>query len=107
MTVVSAPHNLGNQDRRREVALGTHDNPGHSDIHRSVNRLLHATWYLTDPLVAPDVDVASRIREELDFLAKRHAVGNTVLSGAATHWQERLLAWQQADDYPKRESEAR
>lgn len=98
-TVVSAPHD-GHRDHRRDVAVGAADNPDHDEIRRSVNRLLHAAWFLTDPLVAPDPAVAVKITEELNFLAQRHPDGNGVLTDAGVSWRMRLLSWQQTDEHP-------
>lgn len=97
--IASAPLDR-HPDSRRKAALGNTDSIEHSEIHRSVSRLLHAVWYLSDPLVIPDTAVADKIFEELNFLAKLNPVGNQVLTEAATAWRKELLAWQQASDDP-------
>jgi hypothetical protein len=80
-------------DARRDIALGTDDDPGQDDIHRSITRLLHAAWYLHDPLVAPDADVIGQLVNELNLLAGRR--GNRVFTDAAREWPKRLRSWQQ------------
>jgi hypothetical protein len=96
--VITAPY-TGAADHRQEAALGDADDYTHDEVHRSVNRLLHAAWLLTDPLVAPDSTVAGKITEELNLLAQKHG-GNGVLAAAATSWPARLLSWQQTDEHP-------
>jgi hypothetical protein len=82
-------------DVRRNAALGAHDNPDHDEVQRSVWRLLHAAWYLQDPLVPPDGEVIDEFRAELQFLAGKHPYGNRVLGAAAREWPARLKNWQQ------------
>jgi hypothetical protein len=81
----------------RETALGGRDTEP-DPVHRSVNRLLHALWYASDPLVAPDQDVIGKVRAELHFLATQHPQGNWVFTRAARSWPDQLQAWKQADD---------
>ena len=67
-----------------------------------MNRLLHAAWYASDPLVGPDngrnSEVIGKLERELDYLATQHPRGNRVLSRAARIWPARLLAWRQDYD---------
>jgi hypothetical protein len=87
-------------DQRRAVALGDADDDTQDDIYRSVNRLLHAAWFLTDPLVAPDGEVIEQLGGELNFLARRHPTGKRVLSTAGRTWPARLSVWQQTCSPP-------
>lgn len=82
-------------DPRRDTALGEHDDPECDDIHRSVTRLLHAAWYLHDPLVAPDGEVIGKLTRELELLAHDHPRGNRAFTNAAREWPERLREWRQ------------
>jgi hypothetical protein len=92
----------GRPDHRRSVALGGADDDTKDVVYRSVGRLLHAAWYLNDPLVAPDTTVIEKLADELKLLAGQHTRGNTVLSQAARTWPAQLHAWQQAYDPPAR-----
>jgi hypothetical protein len=87
-------------DQRRAVALGDADDDTKDDIYRSVNRLLHAAWFLTDPLVAPDDEVIEQLGGELNFLARRHPTGKRVLSTAGRTGPARFSAWQQTCSPP-------
>jgi hypothetical protein len=103
--VVAAPC-LTYRDACRQAALGNRDDSARDRLYRSISRLLHAGWYLTDPLVSPtgESEVIAALRTELFFLAKEHPRGNRVLSRAALEWPARLLAWDQAY-YPTPEGE--
>ena len=87
---------------RRAVALGAEDaNFADDEIRRSINRLLHAAWFLTDPLVAPDSRVIDQMAGELDFLARKHASGSRVLVATSRAWSAGLRFWdQQGCDQP-------
>ena len=87
----------GHEPVHRQAALGGRDTEP-DPVHRAVNRLLHALWYASDPLVAPDQDIIGKVRAELHFLATQHPQGNWVLTRAARSWPEQLQAWKQADD---------
>jgi hypothetical protein len=97
--VTCAPHG-SYPDHRRDVALGAADQNINDETYRSINRLLHAAWFLTDPLTAPDVDVIDKLADELKFLATQHPTGNRVLSQASRIWPARLKAWDQTCDRP-------
>jgi hypothetical protein len=92
---VAAATCAASPDARRDAALGAQDDPDHDEVQRSVWRLLHAAWYLTDPLVPPDSEVIDELRAELQFLAGKHPHGNWVLGVAARQWPARLKNWQQ------------
>lgn len=96
-------------DRRKDVALGGADQDIEDEVHRSVNRLLHGAWFLSDPLVAPDDDVLNGVRGELAFLAKKlpkeNAAGSPVLVKASTIWPEEFRSWRQPRRQPPGESE--
>lgn len=92
--LVHSPHG-GQPDERRAVALGEVDDDTRDDIYRSVNRLLHAAWFLTDPLVPPDDEVIEQLAGELNFLARRHPTGTRVLSTAGRTWPVWLRTWRQ------------
>jgi hypothetical protein len=94
--VVAAPC-AAYRDTSRRAALGRRDDSARDRLYRSISRLLHAGWYLTDPLVSPtgEGEVVAALRTELFFLAKEHPRGNRVLSRAALEWPARLLAWDQ------------
>jgi hypothetical protein len=103
--VVAAPC-AAHRGAGRQAALGNRDDSSRDRLYRSISRLLHAGWYLTDPLVSPtsEGEVIAALRTELFFLAKEHPRGNRVLSRAALEWPARLLAWDQAY-YPTPEGE--
>jgi hypothetical protein len=92
-------------DNRRAIALGGTSTPieraaeglGKDQLSRylSVSRLLHAAWFLTDPLVVPDPEAIDKLADELKFLATQHRSGNGILSQAARAWPQRLRNWQQ------------
>lgn len=101
--VATAPHPPVSEewrDERVETARGLSDHrqPSASDVQRSVNRLLHALWYLEDPVREPLREVCSGVGTELDFLSLRHASGYTVLNSAAVSWP--TAAWQGQRPYP-------
>jgi hypothetical protein len=103
VSVCGAPRGGGRSpDRRPAVALGDADDQARDAVYRSVNRLLHAAWYASDPLVGPDngrsSEVIGKLERELDYLATQHPRGNRVLSRAARIWPARLLAWRQDYD---------
>jgi hypothetical protein len=85
---------------RRPTALGDFDDYTQDRLYRSVNRLLHAGWYLTDPLVAPDDEVIDKLADELKTLATHHGRGNRVFTQAARHWPARLRSWRQDYESP-------
>jgi hypothetical protein len=90
-----APH-YGTADARRDVALGEAEQPAESAVYRSVNRLLHALWFLADPLNGPDPKVVETLGEELRFLAREHREGNKALSDAARAWPTQFKRWRQS-----------
>lgn len=75
-------------DDRVEIARGAHDlrYADADDIHRSVNRLLHALWYLSETYAEPLDDLYDDIGSELAFLSMRHTSGRAVLNEAARSW---------------------
>lgn len=88
---VTAPHPPsvnGWQDQRAETARGKLDgaHEGVGDLKRSVNRLLHAAWYVGDSIGDPPEDLCGTLERELDFLSLRHPTGYAVLSRAAREW---------------------
>ena len=91
----------GGDDPRREVALGGGDAaaPTSDPVYLSVNRLLHAAWYLHDPLVSPEgaaEEVIETLAGELRSLARTHPRGYGVLFRASRGWPRRLRAWDQS-----------
>ncbi|MEU3226551.1 ATP-binding protein [Streptomyces sp. NPDC006976] len=88
--VASAPHPPRSEwaDHRAEIARGAHDHlyEDADDIHRSVNRLLHALWYLSETYAEPMDDLCEDIGAELAFLSMRHPSGRVVLNEAARSW---------------------
>lgn len=93
---IAAAPCVARPDLRKDTALGKYDAPDLDDIHRSINRLLHAAWYLNDPLVAPDDDVIKKLQLELNNnLAYHHKTGNYLFTQAAEDWPDRLRSWQQ------------
>ncbi|WP_156721957.1 ATP-binding protein [Streptomyces apocyni] len=91
------------RDDRAEIARGAHDHrhpdtgrtdgpggtggPGDTGtIARSVNRLLHAVWYLREPFAEPLDDLCEGVGTELRFLSVRHPTGHAVLNRAAQTW---------------------
>lgn len=98
--VVRAPY-LGPDDGRRAVALGAPNEKlrQQAPLYRSVSRLLHAAWYLSDPLVAPDAEVIERLAHELRFLAGQHPADNDVLFNASRTWPAHLRRWEQGSDW--------
>lgn len=75
-------------DERVETARGTHDRrlAEADDVRRSVNRLLHALWYLAETYAEPTAELADGIRSELVFLSMRHSSGHAALNRAAQTW---------------------
>ncbi|MCX4670670.1 ATP-binding protein [Streptomyces sp. NBC_01381] len=83
----------GWSDHRVEIALGeyaaryTHlDEAG-----RSINRLLHALWYLSEPYadaaIDPDAEtLCQAVGDELGFLSRRHRTWYAALGRAARDW---------------------
>ncbi|MFD0549782.1 hypothetical protein ACFQ0X_11670 [Streptomyces rectiviolaceus] len=83
----------GWSDRRVEIALGEHaarythlDEAG-----RSINRLLHALWYLSEPYadaaIDPDAEtLCQAVGDELGFLSRRHRTWYAALGRAARDW---------------------
>ncbi|MFG3252002.1 ATP-binding protein [Streptomyces sp. NPDC048172] len=76
------------RDERVETARGSldHRHAGADGVRRSVNRLLHALWYLDDPVREPLNELCVALHKELAFLAPRHSTGFTVLDAAAGSW---------------------
>ncbi|MGD6742623.1 ATP-binding protein [Streptomyces sp. BH106] len=80
-------------DQRVEIADGEHA-ARYADLDpsgRSINRLLHALWYLSEPYAdaALDADAArmcKAVGEELGFLARRHPTWYAALGQAARDW---------------------
>jgi hypothetical protein len=101
--IAEAPGPVGapGGDRRRASALGAdqHDPAlgldAVSAVHRSVYRLLHAAWYLSDVLVAPDEAVLDRLASELRFLSSQHRSGARELFEARRNWPAALRDWRQ------------
>jgi hypothetical protein len=88
-------------DPRLKVALGGADAAARSSdpAYLSVNRLLHAAWYLHDPLVSPEgaaEEVIETLAGELRGLARTHPRGYGVLFRASRGWPRRLRAWDQS-----------
>jgi hypothetical protein len=88
-------------DQRRKVALGGGDAAARTPdpVYLSVNRLLHAAWYLHDPLVSPEgtaEEVIETLAGELRSLARTHPRGYGVLFRASRGWPRRLRAWDQS-----------
>jgi hypothetical protein len=98
--VVRAPY-FGPDDSRRAVALGAANEKlrHQAPLYRSVSRLLHAAWYLHDPLVAPDAEVIERLAHELRFLAGQHPADNDILFNASRTWSAHLRRWEQGGDW--------
>lgn len=88
--VTTAPHPPSAEwpDHRTEIARGAHDRQYSEadDVRRSVNRLLHALWYLSHPLAEPHDDLCDGIGAELMFLSMRHTTGRAVLNQASRAW---------------------
>ncbi|MFJ3533091.1 ATP-binding protein [Streptomyces sp. NPDC090132] len=88
--IASAPHPPRAlwTDHRAEIARGAHDHlyAEADDIHRSVNRLLHALWYLSETYAEPMDDLCQDIGSELAFLSMRHPSGRALLNEAARSW---------------------
>ncbi|MFF7469203.1 hypothetical protein [Streptomyces sp. NPDC008092] len=87
----------GHDDRRAAVALGRTDAgqrvPEGVDpvLHLRVRRLLHAMWYLSDPLVLPDPRVGDRLRFELEQLSNLRPADNALLWQASRTWPTALV----------------
>ncbi|WP_258572570.1 hypothetical protein [Streptomyces sp. KM273126] len=75
-------------DHRTEIARGAHDGryAETDDVRRSVNRLLHALWYLSETYAEPLAGLCDDIGSELAFLSMRHPSGRAVLNEAARAW---------------------
>ncbi|MBB1255894.1 ATP-binding protein [Streptomyces alkaliterrae] len=82
------PPSDGWTDERAEIARGAHDHrhAETDDVRRSVNRLLHALWYLSETYAEPLPDLCDDLGSELTFLSMRHPSGRAVLSEAARAW---------------------
>ena len=95
------PPGAAGGDRRRASAFGADQHDPRlgleavSAVHRSVYRLLHAAWYLSDVLVAPDEDVLDRLSSELHFLSTQHRSGARELFEARRNWPAALRDWRQ------------
>ncbi|MCF6524710.1 ATP-binding protein [Streptomyces sp. JJ36] len=88
---VTAPHppwGPPGRDPRPAVARGERDaeHADADDLHRSVNRLLHAAWYTADTVGTPSEELRRTLERELDFLSLHHPTGHAVLSRAARDW---------------------
>ena len=89
----------GDDPRRRVAFGGDADEPDADLTYLSVNRLLHAAWYLHDPLVSPEGaadEVIDTLADELRSLARSHPRGYGVLFHASRAWPRRLRAWDQS-----------
>jgi hypothetical protein len=104
--IACAPYRPGpGEPDRRAVALGARDSEITGDeIRRSIHRLIHAAWLLTDPFTDPgDKDVVDQLAGELAFLARNHQSGSRILLAASRVWPAGLRAWdQQQCDRPMR-----
>lgn len=92
-TANSLENSGGWSDHRVEIALGEHaaryihlDEAG-----RSINRLLHALWYLSEPYadaaIDPDAEtLCQAVGDELGFLCRRHPTWYAALGRAARDW---------------------
>ncbi|MEU0219145.1 ATP-binding protein [Streptomyces sp. NPDC006265] len=82
------PPSDGWTDARAEIARGAHDHryAETDDVRRSVNRLLHALWYLFETYAEPLPDLCDDLGAELAFLSMRHPSGRAVLNEAARAW---------------------
>ncbi|MBC3840941.1 hypothetical protein GXW82_13670 [Streptacidiphilus sp. 4-A2] len=101
--IAEAPGPVGppGSDRRRASAFGADQHDPSlgldtaSTVHRSVYRLLHAAWYLSDVLVAPEEDVLDQLSNELNFLSTQHRAGARELFEARRNWPAALRGWRQ------------
>lgn len=66
---------------------------------RAIARLLHAAWYLNDPLTMPDTNVIHRLEEDLKVLAANPASDGQVYFSAAQEWPSALLEWRQDHEW--------
>lgn len=90
----NSPDDAGDwSDHRVEIALGEHATRfSHLDeAGRSINRLLHALWYLTEPYadaaIDPDAEtLCQAVGDELGFLSRRHRTWYAALGRAARDW---------------------
>ena len=113
--IAEAPGPAGpaGSDRRRASAFGAdqHDPALGLDtvsaVHRSVYRLLHAAWYLSDVLVAPEEDVLDQLASELHFLSTQHRAGARELFEARRNWPAALRGWRQDSSWLDEGSERR
>lgn len=82
------PPSDGWTDERAEIARGAHDHryAETDDVRRSVNRLLHTLWYLSETYAEPLPDLCDDLGSELAFLSMRHPSGRAVLNEAARAW---------------------
>lgn len=100
--VASAPYG-GTPAGRRVAALGDWPpqrdraaaQPAVPEVQRAVSRLLHAAWYLGDPLTPPDTDAIGRLMEDLRVLASKSVPGGRIYFNAAQEWSAALLGWRQ------------
>lgn len=83
----------GWSDHRVEIALGERAAQfAHLDeAGRSINRLLHALWYLSEPYadaaIDPDAEtLCQAVGDELGFLSRRHRTWYAALGRAARDW---------------------
>ncbi|MFC8128071.1 ATP-binding protein [Streptomyces sp. NPDC057302] len=80
-------------DHRVEIALGEHAARfAHLDeAGRSINRLLHALWYLSEPYADAAIDtdaetLCQAVGDELGYLSRRHHTWYAALGRAARDW---------------------
>lgn len=94
------PPSDGWTDERAEIARGAHDHryAETDDVRRSVNRLLHTLWYLSETYGEPLPDLCDDLGSELAFLSMRHPSGHAVLNEAARAWP---AAARERRPYPK------
>ncbi|MFP3990874.1 ATP-binding protein [Streptomyces sp. E11-3] len=88
--ITTAPHPPRAQwtDQRAEIARGAHDHlrADTDATARSVNRLLHAVWYLRETYAEPLDDLCDGVGTELRYLSVQHPSGHAVLNRAAQTW---------------------
>ena len=93
----AAPVPGSEEDPRQAIAAGGGKPVGTDPVHLSINRLLHAAWYLHDPLVSPEGEAEAaieRLADELRTLAREH--GHGVLFPASRDWPRMLREWNQS-----------
>lgn len=78
-------------DPRPRIALGEEDSAGRDldasdEAERSINRLLHAVWCLSEPHTEPHPDLRAVLREEFGCLSRLHQTWRTELRHVARIW---------------------